>query len=346
MNTKTYIAGIAPMSTEYNTSKTTDERKPSARKKASYLEAKKAYRSRRGFFQHVKDAGLIGVGSLSAGFGLKSMLLPNRFIDGGATGISLLVTKISGYPLSLIIVIVNLPFILLGFRQIGKAFTLKTALGIFGLALCLTFIEYPTLTNDKLLVAVFGGFFLGAGIGFAIRGGGVLDGTEVLAIYVSRKTGATIGDVILVVNVIIFTAAVYFLGIESALYSMLTYLSASRTVDFFVEGIDEYFGVTIITHKSGEIRRAITEKMGRGYTIYRGAGGYGKQGHVSKDMDIIFTVVTRLEVSRLQNEISIIDEDAFVVMNAVKDTRGGMIKKRPAEKLIKPDHPASTERSR
>ena len=128
---------------------------------------------------------------------------------------------------------------------------------------------------------------------------------------------------------IIFTAAVYFLGIEAALYSMLTYLSASKTVDFLIEGIEEYYGVTIISHKSDEIRKLITEKMGRGFTIYRGSGGYGKQGFVTKDIDIIFTIVTRLEVSRLQNEISIIDEEAFVVMHSVKDTRGGMIKKRP-----------------
>jgi uncharacterized membrane-anchored protein YitT (DUF2179 family) len=227
------------------------------------------------------------------------------------------------------ILIVNIPFILLGYRQIGHVFAIRTILGICGLAICLALVRYPIITNDKLLVSVFGGFFLGAGIGFAIRGGGVLDGTEVLAIYVSRKTGSTIGDVILIINIVIFLSAVYFLGIEIALYSMLTYLSASKTVDFLIEGIEEYNGVTIISRKSAEIREMITDKLGRGVTVYKGTGGYGKRGYVSQDTDILFTIVTRLEISRLKSEIEMIDEDAFVVMHSIKDTKGGMIKKRP-----------------
>lgn len=295
----------------------------------SYREAKQMYRSRVGMFQAARSAALIIIGIFSAAFGLKSFLLPSGFIDGGATGISLLLSKILHQPLSGLIIIVNIPFILLGYKQIGKIFTVRTILAICGLALCLATVDYPIITNDKLLVAVFGGFFLGAGIGFAIRGGGVLDGTEVLAIYISRKTGSTIGDVILIINIAIFTSAVYFLGIEKALYSMLTYLAASKTVDFLIEGIEEYTGVTIISRKSEEIREMITQKLGRGVTIYQGTGGYGKQGYIEQDTDIIFTVVTRLEVSRLRSEIEIIDDDAFVVMHSIKDTKGGMIKKRP-----------------
>ena len=296
---------------------------------SNYRLAKALYRYRKEVINNVRDAMLLMIGILSAGFGLKSFLLPNQFIDGGATGISLLLTRVTGQSLSLIIIAVNIPFILLGYRQIGRLFTLKTILAILGLALCLEFVNYPDLTDDKLLVAVFGGFFLGAGIGFAIRGGGVLDGTEVLAIYLSRKTGTSIGDIILMVNVLIFSSAMYLLGIEYALYSMLTYLSASRTVDFLIEGIEEYTGVTIISHKSEEISKMITDKLGRGITVYNGSGGFGKQGHVHKDTHIIFTVVTRLEVSRLRTEISLIDDEAFVVMHSIKDTRGGMIKKRP-----------------
>ncbi|WP_240966134.1 YitT family protein [Pseudoflavitalea sp. G-6-1-2] len=276
-----------------------------------------------------KDAVLILIGILSAGFGLKSFLLPVKFIDGGATGISLLIGAVSGWPLSVIIILINLPFILIGYRQIGKLFTVKTILAIIGLALCLALVEYPIVTSDKLLVAVFGGFFLGAGIGFAVRGGGVLDGTEILAIYLSRKLGATIGDVIMMINVLIFAAAAYFLGIDKALYSMLTYLSASKTVDFLIEGIEEYTGVTIISPKNEEIGKVITEKLGRGVTVYKGAGGFGKRGLVQEDQHILFTVITRLEISRLKHEIEIIDPNAFVVMNSIKDTRGGMIKKRP-----------------
>ncbi len=295
---------------------------------SQYRQGKQQYLFRKTLRNNIVAGLYISLGILSAGFGLKSFLLPNHFIDGGATGISLLLTRITGLSLSLIIIIVNLPFIFLAYRHMGKAFSFKAAAAIVGLALCLNFIEYPTVTNDKLLVAVFGGFFLGAGIGFAIRGGSVLDGTEILAIHLSRKGTATIGDIIMMINILIFTSAVYFLGIEAALYSMLTYLSASKTVDFLIEGIEEYTGVTIISHKSADIRHMITSKLGRGITVYRGVGGFGKQGYVDKETEIVFTVVTRLEVTRLKNEIYLIDDEAFVVMHSIKDTRGGMIKKR------------------
>jgi uncharacterized membrane-anchored protein YitT (DUF2179 family) len=294
----------------------------------SYTAAKQIYRTRIGMAQAIKGGVFIIIGIFSAGFGLKSFLLPNGFIDGGATGISLLLSRIFSIPLPLIIVLINIPFILLGYRQIGNVFTIRTVLSILGLALCLALIDYPPVTNDKLLVAVFGGFFLGAGIGFAIRGGGVLDGTEVLAIFVSRKIGATIGDIIMVINILIFATAVKFLGLDTALYSMLTYLSASKTVDFLIEGIEEYMGVTIISIKNDEIRQMIAEKIGRGVTVYKGMGGFGKKGHVNHEMNILFTVVTRLEITRLRSEIEKIDDDAFVVMHSIKDTKGGMIKKR------------------
>ena len=183
------------------------------------------------------------------------------------------------------------------------------------------------MTTDNLLVAVFGGFFLGAGIGLSVRGGAVIDGTEVLAIYLSRKLGTTIGDIIILINVFIFAAAAYFLGIEIALYSMITYLSASKTLDFIVEGIDEYIGVTIISMRSEEMRQMIINIMGRGVTVYSGKRGYGKRGE-TKEVDIIYTVITRLELNKLNTEIQKIEPDAFVVMNSVKDTKGGMIKKR------------------
>jgi uncharacterized membrane-anchored protein YitT (DUF2179 family) len=293
-----------------------------------YRKAKLRYRFRKLALLHLKDAALMLIGILSAGFGLKSFLLPNKFIDGGATGISLLLTEITSLPLYLIIVLVNIPFIAIGFRQIGNAFAIKTSIAILGLAFCIALIDYPVVTTDKLLVAVFGGFFLGAGIGFAVRGGGVLDGTEVLAIFFSKKTSVTIGDVILIINIVIFSTAAILLGIDTALYSMLTYISASRTVDFIIEGIEEYTGVTIISIKSNEIGQMITSKLGRGITVYQGKGGFGKKGFQETNTNIIYTVVTRLEISRLKTELEIIDPEAFVVMNSIKDTKGGMIKKR------------------
>jgi uncharacterized membrane-anchored protein YitT (DUF2179 family) len=228
----------------------------------------------------------------------------------------------------MLIIGVNLPFVIMGYRVMGKAFAIKTALAISGLAICLATVTFPNVTNDNLLVAVFGGFFLGAGIGLSVRGGAVIDGTEVLAIFLSRKFGTTIGDIIIVINILIFSAAAYFLGIEVALYSMITYLAASKTLDFIVEGIDEYIGVTIVSSKSNEIRQMIIEVMGRGVTVYSGKRGYGKRGE-TKETEIIYTVITRLELNKLNTEIEKIEPDAFVVMNSIKDTKGGMIKKRP-----------------
>jgi uncharacterized membrane-anchored protein YitT (DUF2179 family) len=276
---------------------------------------------------HLKDTFLITLGIFSASFGFKGFLLTNRFIDGGATGISLLISLLTDMPLSVLIVIINVPFVVLGYNVLGKQFAIKTALAIAGLAICLATVSFPDVTKDSLLVAVFGGFFLGAGIGLAIRGGAVIDGTEVLAIYLSRKFGTTIGDVIIIINILIFSAAAYFLGIEVALYSMITYLSASKTLDFLVEGIEEYTGVTVVSTRSHAIRQMITDVMGRGVTVYPGSSGYGRRGE-TKDLDVIYTVVTRLELSRLNAEIEKIDSNAFVVMHSVNDTKGGMIKKR------------------
>lgn len=274
-----------------------------------------------------KDLILITVGIFSASFGFKGFLLTNHFIDGGATGISLLISELTEIPLYILIICVNIPFIILAYNVIGKQFAIKSAIAIAGLSFVLAKVTFPNVTNDNLLVAIFGGFFLGAGIGFAIRGSAVIDGTEVLAIFLSRKFGTTIGDIIIAINVIIFGAAAYFLGVEIALYSMITYLAASKTLDFIVEGIEEYIAVTIVSSHSEEIRQMIINKMGRGVTIYSGKRGYGKRGEI-KEVEILYTVITRLEVSKITTEIEKIEPTAFVVMNSVKDTKGGMIKKR------------------
>ncbi|MCL7762167.1 YitT family protein [Polaribacter sp. Z014] len=280
------------------------------------------------FKRNLKNVTLIVIGIFSASFGFKGFLLTNDFIDGGATGISLLIAAVTGIPLYILIICINIPFVFLGYKIMGKQFAIKTALAITGLALCVAIVPFPNVTDDDLLVAIFGGFFLGAGIGLAIRGGAVIDGTEVLAIYLSRKVGATIGDIIILINVVIFSVAAYLLSIEVALYSMITYMAASKTLDFIIEGIEEYIGVTIISSQSNRIREMIVEKLGRAVTIYKGEGGYAKHG-VSKEMNIIYTVITRLEVNKLNTEIEKIESNAFIIMNSIKDIKGGMIKKRP-----------------
>ncbi len=275
------------------------------------------------------DIFMMCLGISCAGFGLKSFLLRNNFLDGGATGISLLISELSDVKLSFLLVLVNLPFIIVGYRIISPQFALRTTLCIVGLALCVAFIDYPKVTEDKLLVSVFGGFFLGAGTGLAVRGGAVIDGTEVLAIALSKRSWLTIGDVIMVINVIVFSLAAWLINVETALYAMLTYLSASKTVDFIIEGIEEYMGVTIISVKSEKIRNMIVEKLGRGITVYNGDRGFGKSGERLYDLKIIYTIITRLEISKLKLEINKIDPNAFMVMTSVKDIKGGMIKKRP-----------------
>jgi uncharacterized membrane-anchored protein YitT (DUF2179 family) len=273
------------------------------------------------------DGFLLLLGVLSAGFGLKGFLIPNGFVDGGVMGISLLTESQTNISLSVLIILFNLPFLLLGYRQISKIFSIKSIFAIAILALAVAIIPYPKITSDKLLVAVFGGFFLGAGIGLSIRGGGVIDGTEVLAIYLSRKISLTVGDFILIFNIIIFTVAAYLLSLEVALYSILTYLSASKTVDFILEGIEEYTGVTIISTHSQQIAGMIQNKLQRGLTLYSGKKGFGKSGFSDQHVDIIFTVITRLEINRLTTEIERLDPRAFIVMQSIKDTRGGMVKK-------------------
>jgi uncharacterized membrane-anchored protein YitT (DUF2179 family) len=269
------------------------------------------------------DTVLIVLGILSAGLGLKGFLLSSHFIDGGVTGVSMLLADILGWPLSVLILVINLPFVAVGYRQLGRAFALKSTLAIAGLSLCLAFVRYPDVTPDKLLTAVFGGFFIGAGIGLAIRGGAVLDGTEIAALLISKSSNLLkVGDLILLLNVFIFSAAAFFLGIEPALYSMLTYFTASKTVDFLIHGIEEYTAITIISDKSEEIRQAIIHNLHRGVTIYRGRGG-----REQTEQDILFCVVTRLEIGRVKTAAHEIDETAFIVVHPLADVEGGVIKR-------------------
>jgi len=264
---------------------------------------------------------LIIIGILAAGLGLKGFLIPNHFIDGGVTGTSMFASLQTGIPLALLLLVINTPFVILGWRTIGKQFSITSALAILGLSLCVFTIDYPLVTNDKLLASVFGGFFLGAGIGLAIRGGAVLDGTEVLALLVSRKTGLTVGDFIFIFNVALFSIAAFSLGIETALYSMLTYFTASKTVDFLIHGIEEYNGIMIVSEKSSEIRSRIIEELSRGATIFEGRGGKS-----NLPQDILFCVVTRFEVPKVKLLVQDIDDRAFIVVQHVSSTSGGIIK--------------------
>ena len=294
-----------------------------------YEYAKNAWKRHKEVRNIIRSIAFVLAGITSAAFGLEGFLIPSGFIDGGVTGISLLINKETGISFSLLIVLINLPFVLLGWKQIGKTFGIKSIIAITLLAIAVFVIPFTPVTNDKLLVSIFGGFFLGAGIGLTIRGGGVIDGTEILAISLSRKKSLSVGDFILLFNIVIFSVAAWLLSKEVAMYSILTYLAASKTVDFVLEGIEEFTGVTIISVHSEEIVSMITNKMGRGLTVYAGKKGYGRRGENPAASNIIFTVLTRLEISRLTSEVEKIDPNAFIVMQSIKDTHGGMVKKRP-----------------
>jgi len=269
------------------------------------------------------NATLIILGILSAGLGLKGFLLPSGFIDGGVTGVSLLLAMVTTPPLAFWLPVINAPFIILGYRHLGVAFALRSALAIGALAIVLAVVQYPTVTDDRLLDAIFGGFFLGAGIGLAVRGGAVLDGTEIVALLISkRSTLVRVGDVILAFNVALFTIAMAVLGVEAALYSILTYLTAARTLDFVIHGIEEYTAMTIVSGRSPEIRDAITGVLGRGVTVYRGRGGL-----TNVEQDILYCVVTRLEIGKIKAIARRIDESAFIVSHALSDVEGGVVKK-------------------
>ncbi|MEM6395160.1 MAG: YitT family protein [Bacteroidota bacterium] len=279
------------------------------------------------FSRYLADFFFLSLGVACAAFGLESFLLPNSFIDGGVTGISLLIAEVTGWRLSAILVVLNIPFLLLARLVIGPRFAWRSTITIVLLAASLFLFTFPEVTQDKLLVSVFGGFFLGAGIGLSMRGGGVLDGTEILAIRLSRLIGAKVSDWIIIINVIIFGFAAYILSVEQALYSMLTYFVASKSLDFVIDGIEEYIGITIISEQVDAIRKDLIEKMGAGVTVFKGRGGR-QADKAAAEKDILYVVITRLEIRKIDRLIEDIDPNAFVTMTSINDVRGGMVRKR------------------
>lgn len=273
--------------------------------------------------REISNTVLIGVGIVSAAMGLKGFLLSSSFIDGGVTGVSMLLARVTGLPLWLWLPVANLPFIALGYHQIGRAFAVRSTVAIGVLAAVLGLVHFPDVTADLVLTSVFGGFFIGAGIGLAVRGGAVLDGTEIAALLISKRSHLLkVGEVILVFNVGLFLLAMSVLGVERALYSILTYLAAARTLDFVIHGIEEYTAVTIISPQSGAIREAIMETLGRGVTVYR---GYGGKTH--EEQEILYCVVTRLEIGKVRALVKARDESAFIVTHPLSGVEGGVVKR-------------------
>jgi uncharacterized membrane-anchored protein YitT (DUF2179 family) len=261
-------------------------------------------------------------------YALKGFLVPNLFLGGGITGISILLNQFFHFNFSIILILSNLPLIILGGYLVNKRFAYKTLACIVGLALCMEFINFPKATSDPSLISAFGGVFLGLGIGMAMKGGCALDGIEIIALYTIRKSGFTISEIIFAINVVIFLVAALNFGMDIALNSILTYYTASQAINFVVEGMEEYTGVTIISSQSDAVKRTLVMDLGRGITVYKGERGFMKESfETSQECDIVFTVITRLEVRRLKNLVYRIDPKAFVFTNSIKEAAGGILKR-------------------
>jgi len=280
-------------------------------------------------FDFIEDFLLMIFGVLFAGFSLKCFLVPNHFFDGGITGISLLVHELYHFNLSIVIVLLNIPLIIFSIFTVGRRFAFRTFISVLLLGACLSLLPDYSLTSDKLLIAVFGGVFLGIGIGLIMRAGAALDGIEVLALYTLKRTSFTITEIILAINILIFAIAALKFGIETALYSILTYFAAIKCIDYVVEGIQAYTGVTIISGKSEVIKYQLVNNLGRGITVFKGERGFlpGKFA-LSEKCDIIFTVITRLELRKLKNLVYDVDPNAFVFANTIKEASGGILRRR------------------
>ena len=267
---------------------------------------------------------MVIVGALIFAVGLELFLIPNSVMDGGIVGISIILSYITNLPTGIFIFIINLPFIYLGYKQIGKTFALMTALGITTLsAVTILFHHLKPFTTDLLLATIFGGILLGVGVGLVIRYGGCLDGTEVLAILCNKKLPFSVGEVILFINLIIFTVAGFVFTWEQAMYSVVAYYIASKIIDVVVLGMEESKSVYIISDEIEEIGRAIMDRLGRGVTYLYGEGAY-----TGNDKKIIFCVITRLEESKMKEIVRSIDTQAFLAIGNISEVKGGRFKKK------------------
>lgn len=265
----------------------------------------------------------VPLGALLVAAGLEIFLVPNNIIDGGIIGVSIMVSYLSNINLGLLLVLFNLPFLILGYKHIGKTFAITTLVGdlILGIGVAL-FHSVPVLTEDPLLASVFGGICIGVGVGLVIRHGGSLDGTEILAIIFNKATPFSVGEVVMFMNVFILGSAGFVFGWDRAMYSLIAYFIAFKTIDITIEGLDQSKSVWIISDQYEEIGDAINARLGRGVTYLHGEGAY--TGDVKR---IIFTVITRLEEAKVKSIVEENDESAFLAVGDIHDVKGGRFKK-------------------
>ena len=268
----------------------------------------------------------IGFAIFFASIGLKAFLLPNGFLDGGVTGIAILFSELFNLNISFLLPIISIPFFIIGYFHITKRILLKSIISIICLSLMIHFENFKSITDDKLIIAIFGGIFLGVGIGMAIRNGSVLDGSELLGLYFNKKYGFSIGSIILLFNIVLFCITAILISAEVAMYSILTYLVTGKAVDFTIQGFENYVGLMIISKNSGELQESFYQKIGQGTTIYQGVRGYGRSG-ISEPKEIIHVVANRIDVMRIKRMIEEIDPNAFVIEFDVNNVNGGKIRR-------------------
>ncbi|MDX1719954.1 MAG: YitT family protein [Salegentibacter mishustinae] len=268
----------------------------------------------------------LAIAIVLASIGLKAFLLPNGFLDGGVTGISILLNKITGFEISIILPVISIPFFVIGWFTVSKRIVIRSLISVLILSLVIHFENFQPITDDKLLISIFGGLFLGAGIGIAIKNGSVLDGSEILGIFVNERTGISIGLIIFWFNVVLFLLAGFLFSLEVAMYSVLTYIITAKTIDLILEGFEDYVGLMIVTSKSGEMQKALLKDIGQGMTIYKGTKGYGSQGE-KQNLEIIHTVVNRIDTKKVYRVLKKVDKDAFVIEFDVNKVSGGVLRK-------------------
>lgn len=290
----------------------------------------KKYKSDKVDWKHVwnfKNFIFILCGSGLAVLAMKGFMIPNKFLDGGVTGISILLHEIFHFNISILVIALNLVFVYLGYRNIGKTFAVQTIIAVIILATGLFLIDIKPITTDKLLIAIFGGILIGSGVGLVIRGGGVIDGAEVIAVFTRRKVGFSNSEIIMIINVVIFAVAALEFGIETAMYSIITYFTATRATNYVVDGIEEFTAMNIVSSQPDEIKNFLVNELGKGITVYKGERGYLPDSFESKtDCDIIVTIVTRLEIKQIQDALMQIDPKAFVYVQSIKEATGGILK--------------------
>lgn len=274
----------------------------------------------------INETFQISVGILLASIGLKVFLLPNGFLDGGVTGIAILISQLLGYNISITLLIVSIPFLIIAWKTLTKTIVIKSLLSITALAIFIHFENFTSVTDDKLLIAIFGGLFLGSGIGITIKNGAVLDGSEILGIFINNRFGISIGKVILFFNIILFSITAVLVSIEVSMYSILTFLITAKVIDLMIEGFEDYVGLMIVSENSTAIETRLISEIGVGITMYKGGKGYGQRG-VKDQKEIVHTVINRIDINRTYNLIDQIDDQAFIIEFDVNNVKGGILKK-------------------